>query len=557
MKSLPILPRSALSRRLSAPFLRSALILLGLNVVLLFSACDRRETAVQRGDREQILHRGISPDIGDLDPQLSTVANDYAALHALFEGLVTEDPVNLHPVPGVAESWDISPDGLRYTFHLRANARWSNGARVTADDFVSSYQRMLSPSLGAEYAPLLYIFEQAEAYHKGRLADFNQVGVVARDPRTLQFKLEHPEPAFLSMLTLAPFMPVPLSIIEKNGRYADRANPWTKPGNFVGNGPFTLKNWRLGQRMILVKSPTYWDAKTVRLKAIHLHATESRDAEERAFRSGQLHLTEALPPAKVDAWRDDPAHRLRIDAYLGTEFYRINVNRPFLNDRRVRRALALGINRDAIVTQVLRGGQRPAHAFTPPGTAGYTPAAQLTTDFAAARALLAEAGYPGGKGAPPIELLFNTSESHRAVAEAAQEMWRRELGLDVRLTNQENTSLRATRRSGQFDLLRSVWIGDYVDPLSFLSIWTSDSGNNYTGWKNPLFDQLLFQASRTAEPTARNALFQRAEALLLEDAPLIPIYNYNHIFLIQPSVKGWHPTLLDHHPYKYVYLENE
>jgi oligopeptide transport system substrate-binding protein len=309
--------------------------------------------------------------------------------------------------------------------------------------------------------------------------------------------------------------------------------------------------------MTLLKSPNYWDEATVRLKEIRLHPTESRDAEERAFRSRQLHLTEALPPARVDAWREDPRNLLRIDAYLGTEFYRINVNRPFLNDRRVRRALALAVDRDAIVSKILRGGQSPAHTFTPPATAGYTPSAQIPTDFAAARALLVEAGYPDGKGAPPVELMFNTSESHRAVAEAVQEMWRRELGLDVRLTNQENTSLRAARRGGQFEVLRSVWIGDYEDPLSFLSIWTADSGNNYTGWKNPLYDQLLFEAARTTDAAARNELFQKAEAILLDDAPLIPIYHYNHVFLIQPSVKGWYPNHLDHHPYKYVHLEQE
>ena len=539
--------------RHSVYFVHSVLIVF----CILLSSCGRRESVVQRGNREQILHRGISPDISELDPQLSTVGNDYAALHALFEGLVTEDPVDLHPVPGVAERWEISTDGLRYTFFLRATARWSNGEPVTAGDFVASFKRILTPSLGAEYSYLFFIIEQAEPFYKGKLSDFAQVGVTALDTRTLQIKLEHPAPAFLSMLTLAPFMPVPLKVIEKLGASADRANPWAKPGNLVGNGAFTLKEWRLNQQMILIKSPGYWDAATVRLKEIHLHPTESRDAEERAFRSGQLHLTEALPPAKVDAWREDPHHLLRIDAYLGTEFYRINVNRPFLNDRRVRRALALAVDRDAIVSKILRGGQSPAHAFTPPTTAGYTPSAQIPTDFAAARALLVEAGYPEGKGAPPVELMFNTSESHRAVAEAVQEMWRRELGLDVRLTNQENTSLRAARRGGQFEVLRSVWIGDYEDPLSFLSIWAADSGNNYTGWKNPLYDQLLFEAARTVDATARNALFQKAESILLDDAPLIPIYHYNHVFLIQPSVKGWYPNHLDHHPYKYVYLEQE
>ncbi|MFT3781139.1 MAG: peptide ABC transporter substrate-binding protein [Nibricoccus sp.] len=523
---------------------------------LLFTGCGRRETRVERGNREQTLHRSISPDIAQLDPQLSTVANDYAAIHALFEGLVSEDPVGLHPVPAIAQSWDITPDGLRYVFHLRDNAKWSNGDRVTAHDFVASYKRILSPSFTAYYAYLFYVIDQAEPFHKGKLADFSQVGISALDDYTLQIKLEHADPSFLSLLSLAPFLPVHVPTIEKHGGLIDRANPWTKPAKIVTNGPFVLKEWRLGQVMILTKSPNYWDAAAVRLNQIRLYATESRDAEERDFRGGLLHLTEALPPGKADAWRDDPQHRLRLDPLLGTEFYRINVTRPFLNDRRVRRALALAVDRDAIVNKILRAGQLPAHAFTPPKTAGYTPEAQIPTDFEAARALLVEAGYPGGKGAPAIELLFNTSESHRAVAEAIQEMWRRELGLEIRLTNQENSSMRATRNTGSYQIMRSVWIGDYVDPQTFLSMWTSDSGNNYTGWKNTHFDQILFEAARTSDAATRNALYQKAEALLLEDAPLIPIYYYTHTFLIQPSVKGWYPNLLDHHPYKHVYLEN-
>jgi oligopeptide transport system substrate-binding protein len=543
MKSLPH----------SVYFIHSVLIVFSL----LLAGCGRHESVVQRGNREQILHRGISPDISELDPQLSTVANDYAALHALFEGLVTEDPVDLHPVPGVAERWEIAPDGQRYTFFLRRTAKWSNGEPITANDFVASFKRILTPSLGARYAYLLFIIEQAEPFYKGKLADSSQIGVTAIDDHTLQLRLEHPSPTFLSLLTLAPFMPVHLPTIARYGPIADRGNPWTKPGNLVSNGPFLLKEWILNKQMTLAKSPTYWDAATVRLEEIRLHPGESRDAEERAFRSGQLHLTESLPPSKIDTWRNDASHRLRIDGYLGTEFYRINVNRPFLNDRRVRRALALGVDREAIVNTILRGGQRPAHEFTPPDTAGYTPNAQIPTDFNAARALLAEAGYPGGKGAPQIDLRFNTSESHRAVAEAIQEMWRRELGLDVRLANQENNSLLAARMSGDFEVLRSVWIGDNVDPLTFLGIWTSDSGNNYTGWKNPLYDQLLFEAARTTDTAARNELFQKAEAILLDDAPLIPIYHYNHVFLIQPSVKGWYPNLLDHHPYKFVYLEQD
>ncbi len=537
------------------PPLRFSYLFVYFAGILLLSACGPRETAVERGNREQILSRGMGPDLSDLDPALATGTSDYTVLSALFEGLVAEDPVDLHPVPGVATSWDVSPDKLTYTFHLRANARWSSGDPVTARDFLSSWQRVLTPKLAADNASLLYLVQGAEAFNKGLVTDFSKVGFAAPDARTVVITLEHPASYFLSLLQHWVWWPVHTPTLEKSGSLYERGNRWARPETFVGNGPFTLKEWRLGQRIIVEKSATYWDAATVRLSAIHFYPIEDINAEERAFRSGQLHLTEALPLAKIDTYRATQPQLLRIDPYLGTYFYRINITRPFLNARDVRRALALSVDRDLLVKNTLRGGQLPAHAFTPPGTAGYTPQARIETDFAEARRLLAAAGYPDGKGAPVIELLFNTSDNHRVIAEAIQQMWRKELGLDVRLVSMEGKSVLAARRTGDFQIMRSSWIGDYADPLSFLSVWTGDSGNNYTGWSNPDYDLLLHQATRTDDSAAREALLQKAESLLLADAPFIPIYYYTHVFLLQPSVKGWSPTLLDHHPYKHVWLQ--
>ena len=524
--------------------------------LLLAAGCLKRETDVQRGNREHILHRNIGYEVTELDPHLVTGIAEVAVLDALFEGLVAEDPVDLHPVPGVAERWDVSPDGLTYTFHLRADAKWSDGTPLTARDFVVSWRRILTPSLAADYANLLYIIQGAEAFHKGALADFSQVGVIATDPHTLRVTLEHPAAYFLPLLTHIAWRPVPLAAIEKTGSPYQRGNAWTRPDRIVTNGPFTLKSWQPNQVIVVEKSPTYWDAARVRLQAIHFYPMDSIDAEERAFRAGQLHLTDALPPGKIDAYRRDAPDLLRIDPYLGTYFYRLNTARPPLTDIRIRRALALAIDRRAIVEKILRGGQQPAVALTPPGTAGYTFAGPgLPTDFAAARQLLKDAGYDGGRGLAPIELLYNNSESHRVVAEAIQEMWHRELGVDVRLLNQELKATFTARRAGAYQILRSVWIGDYLDPATFLEIFRRDGGNNYTNWASGDYDAALFAAARTADPAARNALFQKAETLLLDAAPIIPIYHYTHVFLIQPSVRGWHPTLLDHHPYKYVWLE--
>jgi oligopeptide transport system substrate-binding protein len=534
---------------------RGSVVLAALGLAVALAGCGKHETAVQSGNREQILHRGLGYEVTDLDPQLVTGIAEGDVLRALFEGLVSEDPVDLHPVPGVAERWEISPDGLTYTFFLR-EAKWSDGTPVTAQDFVSSYRRMLTPALAAEYANLLYVLQGAEAFHKGTIKDFSQVGATATNARTLRLTLEHPAPYFLTLLTHWAWFPVPLATIEKTAPADQRVNPWTRPDRIVSNGPFALKKWRPNQVLVVEKSPSYWDAAQVRLTAIHFYPIDSLDAEERAFRSGQLHLTDAVPVGKIEAYRRDAPQLLRIDPYLDTYFYRLNLARPFLNDVRIRRALARAVDRDAIVEKILRGGQQPAYAFTPPDTAGYTSAARIPTDFAAARALLKEAGYEGGKGLPQFELLYNNSENHRLIAEAIQEMWRRELGVEVRLINQENKAVLAARRSGDYQILRSNWIGDYLDAATFLEVFRSDSGNNYTGWANPDYDAALFAASRTSDPAARHALFQKAEALLLEAAPIIPIYHYTHVFLIQPAVKGWNPTLLDHHPYKYVWLEN-
>ena len=529
--------------------------LLASGLWLPISACTRRETDVQRGNREQVLHRGIGSEVSDLDPQLVTGLAEQCVVSALFEGLVTEDPRDLHPVPGVAERWETSPDGLTYTFHLRADAKWSDGATVTAPDFVASFRRILTPSLAADNATLFYLVRNAEAFNQGRLADFAQVGFTAPDDRTLLITLAHPAPYFLSLLAQMPWLPVPLPAIEKCGAADQRGNPWTRPGRLVGNGPFVLKTWKPNEVIIVEKSPTYWDAARVRLQAIHFHPIDSQDAEERAFRAGQLHVTYTLPVGKVDAYRRAAPQFLRRDPYFNTYFFRLNVRRPPLDNEQVRRALALAVDRQAIVEHVLRGGQLPATSLTPPGLADYTPPAELTADFAAARRLLAAAGHPGGHGLPPLELLYNNSENHRLLAEAVQEMWRRELGVEVRLVNQELKVVLAERRTGQYQILLSDWVGDYPDASTFLDVWRGDSGNHHTGWASSDYDSLLLTAARTVNPAERALLLQRAESLLLAAMPVVPLYFNTHVFLLQPSVHGWHPTVLDHHPYKDVWLE--
>jgi oligopeptide transport system substrate-binding protein len=534
------------------PLLR---LLAPLLALLVLSACAPRETRVEEGLRTGTLHRGIGPDLSDLDPHLASSLGDIHVLSSLFEGLVGEHPRTLAPVPGVATRWEASADGLLYIFHLRPEARWSDGRPLVAGDFVGSLRRALTPGLAAPNAALLYPVLNAEAYHKRRLDDFSAVGISAPDTHTLRIALEYPAPHFLSLLTHPVWYPVPLHAIAANGAPEERGNRWASdPATFVGNGPFVLRQWRRGQFIEVQAAPTYWDAATVSLRAVRFHAFDGVEAEERAYRSGQLHVTESLPAGRVEAWRAEQPGQLRTDPFLDTYFYRLNTARPHLSDVRVRRALSLALDRERLVSALLRGGQSPATAFVPPGTGGYQPPALLRHDLAAARALLAEAGYPEGRGLPVFDLLYNTSENHRRIAEAVQQQWRA-LGIQIRLVNQENAVIQEARRSGDFEILRSSWVADFDDPISFLSIFTKDDANNFTGWSDPRYDHALNAAARTSDPAARHALLRDAETVLLDAAPILPLYVNTHVFLLHPSVRGWYPTLLDRHPLKHVTLQ--
>jgi len=548
-----------MSFRFSAPPASFVAVFIRLLTVLtagaLLPGCLKRETAVADGIRDQVLHRGIGSEVSDLDPQTAMNIAEVDIVSALFEGLVAEDPVDLRPVPGLASRWSIASDRLTYTFYLRPEAKWSNGDPLTSADFLAAWQRILTPALGAENAGMLYVLQGAEAFHKGASKSFAQVGVSAPDAHTLRVTLEHPTPYFLSLLTHPAWHPVPLKVIAEKGDAYARGNPWTRPATHVGNGPFRLKSWQPNRLIVVEKSPTYWDAARVRLNAIHFHPIESIESEERTFRAGQLHITYALPFGKVDAYRRNSPQLLRIDPYLNSYFFRFNTRQAPLNNERVRRALSLALDRTAIVEKVLRGGQLPATSLTPPGMPDYTPPDVVRSDVAAARALLTEAGFPGGKGLPTLEILFNTSGNHRLIAEAIQEMWRRELGIEVKMVNQEFKVVLAERRAGRFQILLSDWVGDYMDATTFLDLWRSDSGNNHTGWANSEYDALLFTAARNPDPVARAQQLQRAETIMLNAAPVVPIYFNTHVFLLHPAVKGWNSTLLDHHPYKHVWLE--
>lgn len=530
--------------------------LLVLAALLAGSGCSRRATVVATATRDQTLHLGNQAEPQDLDPHLVAAYTDQNIVLALFEGLCALDERTSQPVPGVADRWEVSADGLVYTFHLRPTARWSNGEPVTAADFVASWRRVLAPSLAAEYAYLLYPLRHAEALNTGKLPDPAALGAEAIDDHTLRVTLERPTP-YLPALTAQPaWFPINPRVLARHGAINERQPPWTRPGNLVGNGAFTLTTWEPQSRLVVTKNPAYWDAASVRLNRIVFHPTESPEVEERNFRAGQVHLTYGLPTAKIATYRAEQPGSLRLDPFLQAIFLRFNVTRPPFDQPKLRRALSLAINRDAIAATVLRGAGNAARSFTPPDCAGYTARARVPTDFATARRLLAEAGFPGGHGLPTLDLQVRNDEFQPRFAEVLQADWRRELGIAITLAPLEQKTWVQNQQTLNYTISGAGWIGDFVDPVTFLDLFVTGGGNNWTGWSDPAYDRLIDQAAATPDPAARYEAFQQAEALLLESAPVAPVYFGTRAYLIHPSVRGWEPALLGFHQYKKVYLQS-
>jgi oligopeptide transport system substrate-binding protein len=534
-------------------FLRFSACLLG-GVLLLVSACKRPESRVAVGDRTQILHLGNLAEPTDLDPQLITQITDAQIVLGLMEGLTAMDPRDAHPVPAVAERWENSADKLTWTFHLRADARWSNGEAVTARDFAYAFQRILSPNFASEYASLLYCLRGAADFSTGKVTDFSHVGVRVIDDHTLALTLHDPVAYLPALLMHQAWYPVHRATIEKFGRIDQRGTRWTRPENYVGNGPFNLAVWEPNQVVRLVKSTTYWDRAAVRLEEVNFYPIEDRVTEEASFRAGQLHVTGSIPNDKIDTYKKNQPELLRQDQTFANSYLSFNTTRPPLNDARVRRALALVIDRTALCEKVLRGGRTPAYNLTPPGIAGYESIPGFKEDVVEARRLLAEAGYKDGVGFRRLELLTSKGGTSQ-LPEAMQQMWRTQLGIDVSIVLQENRVLYDTVRTKNYDLSPTGWVGDYLDPSTFLELFLSTNGNNHTGWSSPVYDRLIAESLQAGDNVLRYPLYHQAEQLLMDEMPIVPLVFARRNYLLRPSVKGWEPNILDLHPLKSVYLE--
>jgi len=524
-------------------FVSRARFIFGLGLLLSVSACSRHEPPA-----DVTILNGAEPE--SLDPAIITGQPDSRVVLGMFEGLTRPDAKTARPIPGLAESWEISPDGKIYTFHLRTNLVWSTGEPIRADDVVYSWIRALRPETASDYAGQLYYLKNGREFNEGKIKDASLVGVHALDPFTIRVELEHPTAFFLDLCAFQTLNVVPRQTIEK---YGDR---WLMARPLPSSGPFELVYWRLNDKIRLKKNPRYWDAANTQSEVIDILPVGAANAAINLYLHGQADIVwdkELVPVELIDVLLKRPD--FHTFDYLGTYFVRFNVTKKPFDDPRVRRALALAVDRKRIVKKITRGGEVPALHLVPDGTANYLPPDGLDYNPALAKKLLAEAGYPGGANFPRFEYMFNAAagggaKTHENVAVELQQMWRDTLGIQMDLRQMEfNVYLGAMDRL-DYSLARSSWIGDYNDPQTFLGMFVSGDGNNRTGWSNPDYDRLIAAANNEPDLAKRAKLFQQAETLLVQtDPPIIPLFFYVGInYFDTNKISGVYENLLDIHP---------
>ncbi len=491
---------------------------------------------------------GAEPE--SLDPAIIRGLSEMRIVSAMFEGLTRLDAKTAEPQPSLSDHWDISPDALVYTFHIRTNAVWSTGEPITADDFVYSWIRALDPALAADYAGQLYYIKNGEAFNTGKIKDGNLVGVHALDAHTLRVELNHPTAFFLDLCAFQTLCVVPRKTIEK---YGDR---WLMARPLPSSGAYELVDWRLNDKVRLKKNPRYWDAANTQLEVIDVLPVGSPNAALNLYETGAADVIwdkDLVPTEQFDIVKQRAdSHTF---SYLGTYFFRINTTRKPFDDVRVRRALALAIDRDRLTHRVVKAGEKPADHLTPDGTANYDPPHGLGFNPELARKLLAEAGYPGGKNFPRFQYMFNgaaggSAKIHEKIAVELQQMWRENLGIEIDLQQVEVQVLYANQSHLDYDVSRSSWIGDYNDANTFLGMFLSYDGNNQTGWTNTYYDSLIQKANLQTDKKLREKLFQEAETILVSnEVPIVPLYFYAGFNLFDPKrVGGIYPNVLDQHP---------
>ena len=547
------------------------LSVLALTVVLvgsMFAGCSSKPGATK--DAQKVSYN-LGADPQTIDPGLNDSVEGGTLIENAFEGLVDINTKE-KAIPGVASSWKISPDGLNYTFTLRKDAKWSDGKGVTAKDFEFAWKRALAPETASTYAYQLFYLKNAQGYNESALpaksksvgvttATADQVGVKAVDDYTLKVTLTAPTPYFLELTAFPTYMPLRKDVVEKSPK------AWaTKAATYISNGAFTITDWKPKATMTFSKNTNYWNKANVKLDTITYYMLDQETSATAAFTTGQVDINDIIPVAmKPTLIKNGTAKNY---PYLGTYYYNINVGdkdtangvavTKALKDVKVREALNLAIDKESLVKNVTKGGETAATAFVPNGindntgknfkNTDYTPA---KGDVTKAKKLLSEAGYADGKNFPTLEILYNTSQNHQNIAAAVQDMLKKNLGVNVTLRNVERKVQLSDLQSWQYQICRDGWIADYSDPMTFLDMWVTGSGQNFSDYSNPAFDKLIVAAKAEVDVSKRTTDMHQAEAILMKDLPMIPLYFYTNVVEVKSYVKDLHKS-----PLGFLYFQN-
>ncbi len=494
----------------------------------------------------QDLRINMSAEPPTFDPAQAKDSQTNTALKLMYEGL-TRMGADGNPVPGVAEKWDVSEDGLKYTFHLRENATWSNGDPVTAKDFAYAWERVLSPETtpASEYAYQLYYLKNGEAFNTGKIKDFSQVGVKVVDDKTLEVTLADPAPYWLGLTSFYTYYPVNQKNVEANAQWASKAD------TMVTNGPFTLTTWTTGQQLAWTKNDKYWDKDNIKLNTITASLVNSGATEYSSYQSGQLDYAGAptgeIPTDQIPAAKQQFPDQFQAKGIASTYYYEFNNKEKPFDNAKIRKAFAMSIDRQAIVDNVTLGGQLPAFGFVPPGIKGQNEEyrnefkdSYFTEDVAQAKQLLAEGMKEEGVTTlPAITLIYNSSEAHQKIALAIADMWKKNLGVDIKTENQEWSVFLNNRQSGNYQIARAGWSADYNDPMTFMDMWVTNGGNNDAKYSNPAYDKLITDAKSSSDNAKRMTDMSQAEKILIQDdMAILPIYYYTSVSLTKPNLKG-------------------
>ncbi|MCL6270904.1 peptide ABC transporter substrate-binding protein [Sansalvadorimonas sp. 2012CJ34-2] len=487
--------------------------------------------------KEQVFHRGIGSEPASIDPQKVEGSPGGFIVKDLFEGLVSQD-ADGNTIPGIAKSWNVSDDGKVYTFHLRKSS-WSNGDPLTAHDFVYAFQRAVDPVTASKYAWFMQIpgIVNADAVIDGEMPP-STLGVKATDDYTFQVTLENPVPYFPKLLAHYTTFPTPKKVVEKYG------DDWTRPDNIVSNGAYKLSGWVVNEKLTAKRNPFYWNNDKTVVEEVNYLPIPSATSELNRYKAGELDMTATIPLDHFKKLQKEIPKEVTITPLISTYYYSFNTKKKPFDDVRVRKALSYAINRDAITKYITGQGQKPAYSFTPSSINGFVKPdlawekmSQKEREKEAAK-LLKQVGY--SKSNPlKVELLYNTSESHKKVAIAISQMWKQALGVEVTLRNEEWKTFLDTRREGNFDVTRAGWTGDYNEASTMLSLWTSESSLNDAKWTNKEYDKLLETASSTIDEGKRGLIYEKAEQIFSSEMPAAPIYQYVTSRLVKPYVGGY------------------